>query len=107
LKHVRQLTEYIAGMDARIGFSNEHIVGELAGELSGPEYATSVGLLMKGLEKLEENRTEVYDEEVMNTMNEDEKQQANEVVGQVVSGVESSQKESTKPRKPKVPKEPK
>lgn len=53
LKHIRQLTEYITGMDVRIGYSNEHIVGAKAEELSGPEYATAVGLLMKGIEELE------------------------------------------------------
>lgn len=53
LKHIRQLTEYVTGMDVRIGFSNEHIVGAKAEEISGPEYATSVGLLMKGIEDLE------------------------------------------------------
>lgn len=68
LKHIRQLTEYITGMDVRIGYSNEHIVGDKAADLSGPEYATSVGLLMKGLEKLEENQIEIYEEEVINTM---------------------------------------
>ena len=53
LKHIRQLTEYVTGMDVRIGYSNEHIVGAKSEEISGPEYATSVGLLMKGLEDLE------------------------------------------------------
>lgn len=53
LKHIRQLTEYITGMDVRIGYSNEHIVGEKAEEFSGPEYATAVGLLIKGLEEME------------------------------------------------------
>ena len=72
LKHIRQLTEYLTGMDVRIGFSNEHIVGEMVEELSGPEYATSVGLLMKGLEKLEENQDEIYEEEVLNVMNDSE-----------------------------------
>ncbi len=55
LKHIRQLTEYVTGMDVRIGYSNEHIVGAKADEINGPEYATSVGLLMKGLEDSTEN----------------------------------------------------
>lgn len=87
LKHVRQLTEYITGMDVRIGYSNEHIVGDKAEELSGPEYATSVGLLMKGLEKLEENQIEVYEEEVMNTMSSGE-QAVNEPVVDEILGIE-------------------
>ena len=28
LKHLRQLVEYITGMDARIGFPNEHLAGD-------------------------------------------------------------------------------
>jgi len=68
LKHIRQLTEYLTGMDVRIGYSNEHIVGDIVDELSGPEYATSVGLLMKGLEKLEENESDIYEEGVINNV---------------------------------------
>lgn len=65
LKHIRQLTEYITGMDVRVGFSNEHIVGAKAEELSGPEYATVVGLLMQGIEVLD-NRImkEIYENPV-------------------------------------------
>src|SRR5690606_1559277 len=68
LKHIRQLTEYLTGMDVRIGYSNEHIVGDIVDELSWPEYATSVGLLMKGLEKLEENESDIYEEGVINNV---------------------------------------
>ena len=51
LKHLRQLVEYITGMDARIGFPNEHLAGDSDEGLSSPSYATAVGLLMVGLEK--------------------------------------------------------
>lgn len=57
LKHIRQLTEYITGMDVRIGFSNEHIAGKQAETLASPEYATAVGLLMKGIDQLESSLT--------------------------------------------------
>jgi cell division protein FtsA len=50
LKHLRQLVEYITGMDARIGFPNEHLAGDSDETLSSPSYATAVGLLMEGLE---------------------------------------------------------
>ncbi len=49
LKHIRPLTEYITGMDVRIGYSNEHIAGGENGFISNPEYATSIGLVIKGL----------------------------------------------------------
>ena len=70
LKHIRQLTEYVTGMDVRIGYSNEHIVGAKAEEISGPEYATSVGLLMKGLEELAANyQHEIYEKPVIKLSN--------------------------------------
>ncbi len=50
LKHLRQLVEYITGMDARIGLSNEHMAGDSDEILSSPSYSTAVGLLMEGLE---------------------------------------------------------
>jgi cell division protein FtsA len=51
LKHLRQLVEYITGMDARIGYPNEHLAGDSDESLSSPSYATAVGLLMEGLER--------------------------------------------------------
>ncbi|WP_185872439.1 cell division protein FtsA [Blattabacterium cuenoti] len=50
LKHIRPLSEYITGMDVRIGYSNEYIAGEKNGIISNPEYATSIGLVIKGLD---------------------------------------------------------
>lgn len=49
LKHIKQLVEYVTGMDTRIGYPNEHLAGDSDENLSSPIYATSVGLLMKGL----------------------------------------------------------
>lgn len=51
LKHIRPLSEYITGMDVRIGCSNEHLIGGENHNLAHPEYATAVGLVMKGLEQ--------------------------------------------------------
>ena len=56
LKHLRQLVEYITGMDARIGFPNEHLAGDSDDALSSPSYATAVGLLMEGLKKQSKER---------------------------------------------------
>jgi len=54
IKHLKQLVEYITGMDTRIGYPNEHLAGDSDEQLSSPIYATSVGLLMSGIEKLEQ-----------------------------------------------------
>lgn len=52
LKHVTQLVEYITGMDSRIGYPNEHLAKSNE-DITSPMFATSVGLIMKGLEKLD------------------------------------------------------
>ena len=49
LKHVKQLVEYITGMDTRIGYPNEHLAGNSNEELSSPLYATAVGLVMNSI----------------------------------------------------------
>ncbi|MCW1954094.1 MAG: cell division FtsA domain-containing protein, partial [Flavobacteriia bacterium] len=49
LKHLKQLVEYITGMDTRIGYPNEHLAGDSEEEIASPLYATAVGLLMKAV----------------------------------------------------------
>ena len=49
LKHIKQLVEYITGMDTRIGYPNEHLAGNSGEEISSPLYATAVGLVMNSI----------------------------------------------------------
>ncbi len=63
LKHIKQLVEYITGMDTRIGYPNEHLASNSDSELSSPLYATVVGLLMKGL-KDKDKKNEVIEEPI-------------------------------------------
>jgi cell division protein FtsA len=49
LKHLKQLVEYITGMDTRIGYPNEHLAGDSDEEIASPLYATAVGLLMNAI----------------------------------------------------------
>ena len=48
LKHLIQLTEYVTGLNARIGFPNEHLSGGHIDELTKPMYSTCIGLILKG-----------------------------------------------------------
>jgi len=50
LKHIKQLVEYITGMDTRIGYPNEHLAGSSVEDLLSPIYATAVGLVMNSME---------------------------------------------------------
>jgi len=49
LKHSAQLTEFITGMDTRIGYPNEHLAKSLSGETGSPMHATGIGLVIQGL----------------------------------------------------------
>ena len=55
LKHLKQLVEYITGMDTRIGYPSEHLAGDTQKSETSPILATAVGLLMNALEQ-EENQ---------------------------------------------------
>lgn len=66
LKHLKQLVEYITGMDTRIGYPNEHLAGDSDEEVASPLYATAVGLLMnaiKNQEKLKLTQEEIVREQ--------------------------------------------
>jgi cell division protein FtsA len=63
LKHLIQLTEYVTGMNARIGYPNEHLAAGHIDELMKPMYSTCIGLILKGYSDYEFNRkqfTEVF-----------------------------------------------
>ena len=59
LKHLKQLVEYITGMDTRIGYPNENLAGDSDESLSSPQYATAVGLLMNGLNKINKSQVKI------------------------------------------------
>ena len=58
LKHLKQLVEYITGMDTRIGYPNEHLAGDSDDDVTSPLFATAVGLVMDGLKRQEKRRLE-------------------------------------------------
>lgn len=60
LKHLPQLVEYVTGLDCRVGYPNEHLAKNEVlpkgtyDELKSPMYATSIGLLIKGIQSVDE-----------------------------------------------------
>src|SRR6187431_995778 len=60
LKHLLQLTEYVTGLNARIGFPNEHLSGGHIDELAKPMYSTCIGLILKGYNDYE-NKNKQFD----------------------------------------------
>jgi len=63
LKHLIQLTEYATGLNARIGYPNEHLATNHIAELQKPMYATCIGLIMKGYNVYENNYNRLHPEE--------------------------------------------
>ncbi|MHB8206787.1 cell division protein FtsA [Mucilaginibacter sp.] len=61
LKHLPQLVEYVTGLDCRVGYPNEHLAKNevlpknIYEELQSPMFATGIGLLIKGIQKMEYN----------------------------------------------------
>jgi cell division protein FtsA len=64
LKHIAQLAEFVTGLDARIGYPNEHLAKGMVDEVKSPIYATSVGLVLRGLAE-ERNTINISGEQFM------------------------------------------
>jgi len=62
LNHIKQLVEYITGIDTRVGYPNEHVAGDSAKMVSRPLYATAVGLTIES----EERNKKAYSTQVAN-----------------------------------------
>ena len=54
LQNLVQLVEYLTGMDARIGYPNEHLGKSKIDAVKSPMYATSVGLVLAGYQSLDD-----------------------------------------------------
>lgn len=50
LEHIRELVEYITGIQTRIGLPGEHLASGVVTEINYPMFATSAGLVITGLE---------------------------------------------------------
>ena len=95
LKHLKQLVEYVTGMDTRVGYPNEHLAGDTDKNVTSPLYATAVGLVMDGLSKIEKNTSENL-----------ELENSNEEDGVIESNEEdNSNEKEQKPEKTKIKRE--
>ncbi|MBX9850561.1 MAG: cell division protein FtsA [Cytophagaceae bacterium] len=54
LQFIKQLFEYMIGMDARIGYPNEHLGKSKMEIIKSPMYATGVGLVLTGFRALDD-----------------------------------------------------
>jgi len=61
LRHISQLTEFMTGMDTRIGYPNEHLSSEVPDELASPMYSTGIGLVIEGIKRIEKEKAGMPD----------------------------------------------
>jgi cell division protein FtsA len=54
LQSVKQLVEYMTGMDARVGYPNEHLGKSKIESVKSPMFSTGVGLVLSGFRALDE-----------------------------------------------------
>jgi cell division protein FtsA len=99
LRHLIQLTEYVTGLNARIGYPTEHLAAGHIEELARPTYSTCIGLILKGYSDYEHNRKQFENRfrkvvEVPETL-----KKAEPVVAEKVITEEEIQAEKVKNRK--------
>ncbi|HNY01683.1 MAG TPA: cell division protein FtsA [Bacteroidales bacterium] len=63
LKHIAQLTEFMTGLDTRIGYPNEHLSSDTVTEMASPMYATGVGLVIEGINRYQKEVDRIPPEE--------------------------------------------
>ena len=52
LRHVTQLFQYVTGLDCRVGYPSEHLAEAPDAQATAPSFATGVGLVIKGYDRL-------------------------------------------------------
>lgn len=63
MRHIAQLTEFMTGMDTRIGYPNEHLAPDVPDEMASPMYATGIGLVIEGIERFRKEKNKLSAEE--------------------------------------------
>jgi len=62
LQNLVQLTEYVTGLDTRIGYPNEHLGKSKIEVVKSPMYATTVGLVLAGYRSIDERMNRSYEQ---------------------------------------------
>jgi cell division protein FtsA len=57
IKDIDKYTEFVLGLDARVGTPHEHLSGTITEEMKHPMHATGIGLILKAIQDIEENQS--------------------------------------------------
>jgi cell division protein FtsA len=75
LKDLPQLVKFITGMDVRLGYPSELLASESVDDVNNPMFSTSVGLVLKGWEFVEQNKEKFQKEEVEEESQEEQEEE--------------------------------
>jgi len=75
LQDIKHLVNFRTGMDVRVGYPNEHLSGDGVKEANHPMFATSIGLIIKGYEALDNKERERRRKEGFTPVEEEEEKQ--------------------------------
>lgn len=100
LKNLRQLANFITGFDSRIGFANEYVANDKNQYLKGPEYATSIGLLMESL-KIRDKKAGMPEEVIEEKTAEPEMREEKPVAEMMDAAVQTAAEQETVQKKRK------
>ena len=100
LKHIKQLVEYLTGMDTRIGYPNEHLAGNSGQDILSPLYATAVGLVMDSLSKQTQSAVKIEAEQAYEIIIDDASEKT---IGKDISSEVPSPAPSEPPKPPTGP----
>jgi cell division protein FtsA len=75
LKHLPQFVKFNTGLDVRVGYPNEYLSSDISEEVNNPMYSTSIGLLLKGFQII--NQGKQFDHKVNENATGDENENEN------------------------------
>ncbi|ELR71853.1 Cell division protein FtsA [Fulvivirga imtechensis AK7] len=84
LSCLKQLVEYMTGMDARIGYPNEHLGRSKMDAVKSPMFATSVGLVLSGFRAVDE-RENRYKEKVVSRPQQKKKESGGDFFSKILN----------------------
>ena len=81
LQSLQQLVEYMTGMDARIGYPNEHL-GKSLSDVKSPMYSTAIGLVLSGFMDLDDRQNQYNEARPVQVKN---KKEFKSVLGTIIN----------------------
>jgi cell division protein FtsA len=84
LQGIKQLFEYMTGLDARVGYPNEHLGKSKVEAVKTPMYATAVGLVLSGFRALDERENRYKEKTGLHNFKRDKKERGSDIFRKII-----------------------